>query len=184
MMYLRCCFLLPAVREREAMDPSRVPPMHHSPFIASFQHSILGSAAPAALTVKKEVGAAVPAAGGGAGGGGGAQDCTDDREYGANAEGELDSGCRRCNVVFGTAVELKLHFGAVHQRTTFECFVCNKLYLQKYAFMAHLNRCHSELTNNFQCSHCSKSYTTQVSPKFSKSDPNLIVSELLFCKYC
>ena len=141
------------------MDPSRVPPMHHSPFIASFQHSILGSAAPAALTtVKKEI----PAVAGG-GGGGGAQDCTDDREYGANAEGELDSGCRRCNVVFGTAVELKLHFGAVHQRTTFECFVCNKLYLQKYAFMAHLNRCHSELTNNFQCSHCSKSYTTQAS---------------------
>ena len=31
----------------------------------------------------------------------------EDSEYGPNPEGELNAGCRKCNVVFGTAVELK-----------------------------------------------------------------------------
>ena len=32
----------------------------------------------------------------------------EDSEYGPNPEGELNAGCRKCNVVFGTAVELKV----------------------------------------------------------------------------
>lgn len=162
--FLYFCFAFSGKEHHQSlayMDPSRVPP-GHTPFISAIcrgEHSILGATtaavstaltAAAAAGVKQEPVGQLP-------------ECTaaDDREYGPNAEGELDAGCRRCNVVFGTAVELKLHFGAVHHRTTFECFVCNKLYLQKFSFMAHLNRCHSELANNFQCSHCSKSYTSQ-----------------------
>ena len=34
----------------------------------------------------------------------------EDSEYGPNPEGELNAGCRKCNVVFGTAVELKVRF--------------------------------------------------------------------------
>ena len=85
----------------------------------------------------------------------------EDAEYGPNPEGELNAGCRKCNVVFGTAVELKVHFGAAHNRQTFECFVCNKLFLQKFAFLAHVERYHSDLGNSFPCQHCDKSYTNQ-----------------------
>ena len=73
----------------------------------------------------------------------------EDFAYGPNSEGELHEGCRKCNVVYGSATELKLHFSATHNRQTFECFVCNKLFLQKFAFLAHIDRYHDDYGKSF-----------------------------------
>jgi len=113
------------------------------------------------------------------------QDCPNDSEYGPNMEGELDSGCRKCGVNFGTAVELKLHFGAVHSRTTFECFVCNKLFLQKFTFVAHLSKYHGELSNSFPCSLCQKSFTSQAALNSHASECHRGgPSSHLICPFC
>ena len=81
--------------------------------------------------------------------------------YGPNDLGELNTGCRRCNVMYGSATELKLHFATLHQRQTFECFVCNKLFLQKFNFLAHIDRVHPDLGKNFCCQFCDRVYTTR-----------------------
>ncbi len=80
----------------------------------------------------------------------------DDFEYGPNVHGELDQGCRKCNVMFGSSTELKLHFATSHNRQTFECFVCNKLFLQKYNFLAHIERFHDDVGKSFPCQYCDK----------------------------
>ena len=80
----------------------------------------------------------------------------DDFEYGPNVHGELDQGCRKCNVMFGSSTELKLHFATSHNRQTFECFVCNKLFLQKYNFLAHIERFHDDVGKSFPCQFCDK----------------------------
>jgi hypothetical protein len=80
----------------------------------------------------------------------------DDFEYGPNVHGELDQGCRKCNVMFGSSTELKLHFATSHNRQTFECFVCNKLFLQKYNFLAHIERFHDNMGKSFPCQFCDK----------------------------
>lgn len=81
---------------------------------------------------------------------------TDDYVYGPNDMGELDRGCQRCNIMYGSATELKLHFATIHQRQTFECFVCNKLFLQKFNFLAHIDRVHPDLGKNFSCQFCDR----------------------------
>jgi uncharacterized Zn-finger protein len=85
----------------------------------------------------------------------------DDYEFGPNMHGELDQGCRKCNVMFGSSTELKLHFATSHNRQTFECFVCNKLFLQKYNFLAHIERFHDEVGKSFSCQFCDKVFTTK-----------------------
>ena len=85
----------------------------------------------------------------------------EDIAYGPNSEGELHEGCRKCNVNFGSATELKLHFSSIHNRQTFECFVCNKLFLPKFAFLAHINRYHEDCDKSYPCQFCDKSYTNQ-----------------------
>ncbi len=80
----------------------------------------------------------------------------DDLEFGPNDQGELQDGCRKCGVMYASATELKLHFAAVHQRQTFECFVCNKLFLQKFFFLAHIDKYHEELGKNYSCQYCDK----------------------------
>jgi len=86
---------------------------------------------------------------------------TDDYVYGPNDMGELERGCQRCNIMYGSATELKLHFATIHQRQTFECFVCNKLFLQKFNFLAHIDRVHPDLGKNFSCQFCDRVYTTK-----------------------
>ena len=49
----------------------------------------------------------------------------EDSEYGPNPEGELNAGCRKCNVVFGTAVELK---------ASMKCDINSKGYLFQLSF--------------------------------------------------
>ena len=44
---------------------------------------------------------------------------------------------------------------------TFECFVCNKLFLQKFNFLAHIDRVHPDLGKNFSCQFCDRVYTTK-----------------------
>ena len=85
----------------------------------------------------------------------------DDFEYGPNMHGELDQGCRKCNVIFGSSTELKLHFATSHNRQTFECFVCNKLFLQKYNFLAHIERFHDDIGKSFPCQYCDKVFTNK-----------------------
>jgi hypothetical protein len=87
----------------------------------------------------------------------------DDFEYGPNIHGELDQGCRKCNVMFGSSTELKLHFATSHNRQTFECFVCNKLFLQKYNFLAHIERFHDDVGKSFPCQFCDKVRTLKYS---------------------
>lgn len=81
---------------------------------------------------------------------------TDDFVYGPNDFGELSNGCRKCHVGYGSATELKLHFATTHHRQTFECFVCNKLFLQKFNFLAHIDRVHPDLGQNFSCQFCDR----------------------------
>ena len=65
---------------------------------------------------------------------------TDDIDFAPNADGELTSGCRKCGIDYGSSTELKLHFGAVHCRQTFECCVCNKLFIRRHGFLVHIKR--------------------------------------------
>jgi hypothetical protein len=66
---------------------------------------------------------------------------SDDVEYAPTTDGELTSGCRKCGGVnYGSSTELKLHFGSVHSRQTFECCVCNKLFLRRHGFLVHIKR--------------------------------------------
>ena len=81
---------------------------------------------------------------------------SEDFIYGPNDYGELNGSCQRCHVHYGSAAELKLHFATIHQRQTFECFVCNKLFLQKFNFLAHIDRVHPDLGKNFSCQYCDR----------------------------
>ena len=81
---------------------------------------------------------------------------SDDFVFGPNEFGELNGSCQRCGVHYGSAAELKLHFATIHQRQTFECFVCNKLFLQKFHFLAHIDRVHPDLGKNFSCQYCDR----------------------------
>ena len=56
------------------------------------------------------------------------------------------SGCRKCGIDYGSSTELKLHFGAVHSRQTFECCVCNKLFIRRHGFLVHIKRFHEDVT--------------------------------------
>ena len=67
---------------------------------------------------------------------------SDDFIFGPNDYGELNGHCQSCNLHFGFVAELKLHFATIHQRQSFECVVCNKLFLQKFNFLAHIDRVH------------------------------------------
>ena len=89
---------------------------------------------------------------------------SDDFIYGPNDYGELNGSCQSCNVHFGFVAELKLHFATIHQRQSFECVVCNKLFLQKFNFIAHVDRVHQkdlgvhqDLGNKkFSCLYCDR----------------------------
>jgi len=63
--------------------------------------------------------------------------------------------------MFGSSTELKLHFATAHNRQTFECFVCNKLFLQKFNFLAHIERFHDDVSKSYPCQHCDKVFTTK-----------------------
>ena len=105
-----------------------------------------------------------------------------DFEYGPNMQGELDQGCRKCNVMFGSSTELKLHFATSHNRQTFECFVCNKLFLQKYNFLAHIERFHDEVGKSFPCQFCDKVFTTK--PALDGHMAQQHKNPLLICPLC
>ena len=81
---------------------------------------------------------------------------SDDFIYGPNDYGELNGSCQSCNVHFGFVAELKLHFATIHQRQSFECVVCNKLFLQKFNFMAHIDRVHQDLGKKYSCLYCDR----------------------------
>ena len=106
----------------------------------------------------------------------------DDFEYGPNMHGELDQGCRKCHVIFGSSTELKLHFATSHNRQTFECFVCNKLFLQKYNFLAHIERFHDDVSKSFPCQHCDKVFTTK--PALDGHMQQQHKNPLLICPLC
>ena len=99
---------------------------------------------------------------------------SDDFVFGPNEFGELNGSCQRCGVHYGSAAELKLHFATIHQRQTFECFVCNKLFLQKFHFLAHIDRVHPDLGKNFSCQYCDR-----VSSNFSSQFPSIFTN----CKF-
>ena len=86
---------------------------------------------------------------------------TDDIEFAPNADGELTLGCRKCGVDYGSSTELKLHFGAVHSRQTFECCVCNKLFIRRHGFLVHIKRFHEDVTaaKSHPCPFCEQIYT-------------------------
>ena len=104
---------------------------------------------------------------------------SDDFIFGPNDFGELNGSCQRCGVQYGSAAELKLHFATIHQRQTFECFVCNKLFLQKFNFLAHIDRVHPDLGKNFSCQYCDRvcvinliSYENQIHMHCSRAGLN------------
>ena len=86
---------------------------------------------------------------------------TDDIEFAPNVDGELTLGCRKCGVDYGSSTELKLHFGAVHSRQTFECCVCNKLFIRRHGFLVHIKRFHEDVTaaKSHPCPFCEQIYT-------------------------
>merc|ERR1712241_544706 len=85
---------------------------------------------------------------------------TDDIEFAPNADGELTLGCRKCGIDYGSSTELKLHFGAVHSRQTFECCVCNKLFIRKHGFLVHIKRYHEDVTaKSYPYPFCEQIYT-------------------------
>ena len=96
---------------------------------------------------------------------------SDDFVFGPNEFGELNGSCQRCGVHYGSAAELKLHFATIHQRQTFECFVCNKLFLQKFHFLAHIDRVHPDLGKNFSCQYCDR-----VSSNFNSQFPSIFTN--------
>ena len=96
--------------------------------------------------------------------------------------GELDQGCRKCNVMFGSSTELKLHFATSHNRQTFECFVCNKLFLQKYNFLAHIERFHDDVGKSFPCQFCDKVFTTKAAIDSHMQQQHK--NPLLICPLC
>ena len=70
------------------------------------------------------------------------------------------SGCRKCGIDYGSSTELKLHFGAVHSRQTFECCVCNKLFIRRHGFLVHIKRFHEDVTaKSYPCPFCEQIYT-------------------------
>ena len=72
----------------------------------------------------------------------------------------FDSGCRKCGIDYGSSTELKLHFGAVHSRQTFECCVCNKLFIRRHGFLVHIKRFHEDVTaKSYPCPFCEQIYT-------------------------
>ena len=86
---------------------------------------------------------------------------TDELDYAPNSDGELTLGCRKCGVDYGSSTELKLHFGAVHSRQTFECCVCNKLFIRRHGFLVHIKKFHEDVTaKSFPCPFCEQIYTT------------------------
>ena len=50
-----------------------------------------------------------------------------------------------------------MHFNkfAVHQRQTFECCVCNKLFIRRHGFLVHIKKYHEDVTGkSFPCPFC------------------------------
>ena len=85
---------------------------------------------------------------------------TDDLDFAPSLDGELMSGCRKCGIDYGSSTELKLHFGAVHSRQTFECCVCNKLFIRRHGFLVHIKRFHEDVTaKSYPCPFCEQIYT-------------------------
>lgn len=88
----------------------------------------------------------------------------EDEDFAPNPNGELIGGCQKCGVVYGSSTELKLHFGAVHSRQTFECCVCNKLFLRRHGFLVHIKKYHEDVTSkSYPCPFCEHIYTNQES---------------------
>lgn len=85
---------------------------------------------------------------------------TDEVDFAPTPDGELTSGCRKCGIDYGSSTELKLHFGAVHSRQTFECCVCNKLFIRRHGFLVHIKRFHEDVTaRSYPCPFCEQIYT-------------------------
>ena len=109
----------------------------------------------------------------------------DDEEFNPSSDGELvNNQCIKCGLDPGSSTELKLHFGAgniflnsifeheysivtlcfllmqfykfaVHQRQTFECCVCNKLFIRRHGFLVHIKKYHEDVTGkSFPCPFC------------------------------
>ena len=86
---------------------------------------------------------------------------TDDVDFAPTVDGELTSGCRKCGIDYGSSTELKLHFGAVHSRQTFECCVCNKLFIRRHGFLVHIKKFHEDVTvRSYPCPFCEQIYTS------------------------
>ena len=82
-----------------------------------------------------------------------------DDEFSPKDDGEIE-GCRKCGVEYSSSTELKLHFGAVHSRQTFECCVCNKLFIRRHGFLVHIKKYH-DYCRNYPCHFCQNIFTTE-----------------------
>lgn len=104
---------------------------------------------------------------------------TDDVDFSPTPDGELIGGCRKCGIDYGSCTELKLHFGAVHSRQSFECCICNKLFIRRHGFLLHIKRFHEDVTSrSHPCPFCEQIYTStdalNLHVSLHHKDPQLI----------
>lgn len=98
------------------------------------------------------------------------KDCPEEFQFGHQLhkhkqkfhETRTEFKCQKCNVEFKTREELKKHYSTEHQKGSYICSHCGKVFKQKVLLQTHMKRNHENHERSFFCEECGKNFRFEI----------------------